>query len=65
MSEFMARRRGLPIVIGIVVAALGFVFLLLNHLSPSPALSILGIIGQNVGTIIALIGLLLSDALGK
>jgi hypothetical protein len=65
LSEVVAKRRGLPVVLGILIASLGFICQLGDHFSPSPILSLIGLIGQGLGTLIALIGLLLADALGK
>jgi hypothetical protein len=64
-SDFASKRRGLPIVIGIIFALVGFILQLVEFFAPSPALRLIGLIAQNLGTITALIGLLLSDALGK
>jgi hypothetical protein len=65
VSEFMAKRRGLPVVIGIVVVILSFIIQLVDAFSPSKFLNVLGIIMQNSGILIALVGLLLAEALGK
>lgn len=64
-SEFLSQRRGAPVVLGIVISLVGFTFQLINLMNPSPLANIIGIVGQNLGTLIALIGLLISDALGK
>jgi hypothetical protein len=65
VSEFMAKRRGLPVVIGIVVLILSFIIQLVDAFAPSKFLNVLGIIMQNSGILIALVGLLLAEALGK
>lgn len=65
VSEFMAKRRGLPVVIGIIIVILSFLVQLIDAFAPSRFLNILGIVMQNSGILIALIGLLLAEALGK
>lgn len=65
VSESIAKRRGLPIVLGILITIVGFICQLLDYANPSPALSLIGFVSQSMGTLIALIGLLVSDALGK
>ena len=64
-SEFMAKRRGLPVVIGITLVVISFVLQLIDVYSTSRILHLIGVITLNVGILIALIGLLLSDPLGK
>jgi hypothetical protein len=65
VSEFMAKRRGLPVIIGIMVVILSFAVQLIDEFAPSRFLNLLGIVMQNSGILIALIGLLLAEALGK
>jgi hypothetical protein len=59
ISSFMARYRGLPIMIGVVLVALNFIFQLvpLGWLSTSNLFLHLGII-------VGLVGVLLAEALG-
>ena len=64
ISDFVARRRGLPIIAGIVLIVLGMVIQLLNVAVGSPILDIFQIILHNVGIILALIGVLLKEPLG-
>jgi len=64
-SEFMAKRRGLPVVIGIALVVISFVLQLIDVYSTSRILHLVGVITLNVGILVALIGLLLSDPLGK
>ena len=64
-SEFMAKRRGLPVVIGITLVVISFVLQLIDVYSTSRILHLIGVITLNVGILVALIGLLLSDPLGK
>jgi len=65
LSTFLARRRGLPVVAGIVLVILSFVLQLLDVFAASQVLRLLSVILQNVGILLALIGLLLAEPLGK
>lgn len=65
LSEFMSKRRGLPVVIGIAIVIISFVLQIINVYSDSKLLQLIGVITLNVGVLTALIGLLLSDPLGK
>jgi uncharacterized membrane protein len=65
ISEFMAKRRGLPVVLGIVVVIISFILQLIEVFAPSQALHILSVITLYVGVLMALIGLLLGEPLGK
>ena len=65
LSEFMSKRRGLPVVVGILLVVVSFVIQLIDVYTASPALRLMSVITQNVGILTALIGLLLSDPLGK
>jgi len=65
LSEFMAKRRGLPVVLGIALVVLSFGIQLLDVYSESNVLHLLGVIGHNLGVIVALVGLLLAEPLGK
>ena len=64
-SEFMAKRRGLPVVIGIGLVIISFVLQLVDVYATSPTLHLISVITLNVGILAALIGLLLADPLGK
>lgn len=61
----LAKQRGLPVVVGLILVVIGFVFQLVDVYSASQLVEILGIIFHSVGILIALIGLLLADPLGK
>ncbi|MCA0453044.1 MAG: hypothetical protein LCI00_03615 [Chloroflexi bacterium] len=65
LSEFMAKRRGLPVVIGIVLIIISFVIQLIDVYAVSQPLRLIGVITLNVGILTSLIGLLLADPLGK
>lgn len=64
-SEFMAKRRGLPVVIGIGLIIISFILQLIDVYATSQALHLVGVITLNVGILAALIGLLMADPLGK
>ncbi len=65
LSEFMSKRRGLPVVIGIGLVIISFVIQIFDVYSDSQLLHLLGVVIQNIGILMALIGLLLSEPLGK
>lgn len=65
LSNFLARYRGLPIIIGIVLIVVAGVIEFANLFSYMPALSAIEIIARTVGITIALIGILLLEPLGK
>jgi hypothetical protein len=65
LSEFMAKRRGLPVVIGIAIVIVSFVLQLIEVFVPSQALHVLAVITLYLGVLAALIGLLLGAPLGK
>ncbi len=65
LSEFMAKRRGLPVVLGILLLIISFVLQVADVYATSQTLHLIGVITLNAGILIALIGLLLADPLGK
>lgn len=65
LSEFMAKRRGLPVVVGIGLIIVSFVMQLIDVYQTSQILHLLGVVTLYVGILMALIGLLLADPLGK
>ncbi|MBZ0282763.1 MAG: hypothetical protein K8L97_18625 [Anaerolineae bacterium] len=65
LSEFMSKRRGLPVVIGIGIVIISFVIQIMDVYSDSQLLQLIGVVSLNIGILTALIGLLLSDPLGK
>jgi len=65
LSTLLARRRGLPAVIGILLIILGFVVELINMSVGMNSLELIHVILHNVGVLIALIGLLLAEPLGE
>jgi hypothetical protein len=65
ISEFLAKRRGLPVILGITLVILSLVVQLIDVYAESKLLHLVGILSQHLGIIIALIGLLLAEPLGK
>jgi len=65
ISEFVAKRRGLPVILGIALVVLSLVLQLIDVYAESKLLHLLGILSQNLGIVIALVGLLLAEPLGK
>jgi len=65
ISTLMAKQRGLPVVVGITLVVIGFVLQVVDFYAPQLRLELLGIIAHSGGVLIALIGLLLADPLGK
>lgn len=64
-STLFARRRGLPIIVGIVLIAISLLLGLLNLNAQSSVLSAIYLVTHHVGIIISLIGLLLAQPLGN
>jgi len=66
-SNVFAKRRGLPVIVGLVLIIVSFVLALVNFSteSESKLLSLVQIITHHVGLILALVGLLLSQPLGN
>lgn len=65
LSNYFAQRRGLLIILGIVMIALAMVVQIINVLLGSPIIEVIHIILRDVGIIIALIGILLIAPLGN
>jgi hypothetical protein len=65
LGDFMARQRGLPVVIGIALVIVSFVVQSVNVYANNPGLELLGIAVLHLGIISALVGLLLAEALGS
>lgn len=64
-SNVFARRRGLPVMIGIVLIAISLILAVVNLNGDSQLLSLLQIVAHHVGVILALVGLLLVQPLGN
>lgn len=65
LSDFLAKRRGLPIVMGVILILIGMVFQIIDVYVEARITALLGILGLNLGVLIALLGLLLVNPLGK
>lgn len=65
LSTFLAKQRGLPIVIGLVIFTLGGVLQFLNLALESSLVELFQVLFHNVGVIIALVGILLAEPLGQ
>ena len=65
ISDFLARRRGLPILLGLILVVISFLFQSINVFSPSQLLEFLGVVCLHVGVLLALIGLLMAEVLGQ
>lgn len=65
LSSTMAKQRGLPVVIGILLVIVSFVLQSIEVFAPSQWLELAGVIFLHVGVITTLVGLLVSEALGK
>lgn len=64
-STVFARRRGLPVVIGIVLIAVSLILGLLNVGAGSQMLEVLYLITHHIGILMSFIGLLLAQPLGN
>jgi hypothetical protein len=65
MSTLMAKQRGLPVVIGIVLVIISFLVQIVDVYAQSQLLELIGVVTLYVGILAALIGLLLAEPLGK
>ncbi len=65
LSNFLAKQRGLPAVIGVVFIIVSLIVQTINVSADSVFLEYVGILTHHVGVLIAIIGLLLSNPLGK
>ncbi len=65
LSSGLAKRRGLPIIIGIGLVIVAFIAQLLNLLAPSNVWEWIWAITLHVGLITALIGLVVAEPLGR
>ncbi len=65
LSSLLARQRGLPILIGIILFAVGFFLQFINLSLNSPLVELLYVLFHNIGILTALIGILMAEPLGK
>jgi hypothetical protein len=64
-STIFARRRGLPVLMGILLVVVSLILALINLSAGSQLLGLLQIVAHHVGVILALVGLLLAQPLGN
>lgn len=64
-SSGLAKRRGLPMVIGILLVAVALIIQLLGYVFSSRTLEITATLIHSIGVLFALIGLTVSTPLGK
>lgn len=65
LSNFLAKQRGLPGVVGVLLIIISLVVSLINVSADSVFLEYVSILTHHIGVLIAIIGLLLSNPLGK
>lgn len=64
-SSGLAKRRGLPMVVGILLVAVALILQILSYIFSSNALQITANILHSIGVLFALIGLTIAIPLGK
>lgn len=64
-SNSLARWRGLPVVLGIVLIIISMVLQSVDVYSANRIVTLAGVITHNLGVLIALIGLLIATPIGK
>ncbi len=65
LSSGLAKRRGLPIIIGIGLVIVAFIAQILNLLAPAALWEWVWAITLHVGLITALIGIVMAEPLGR
>ena len=64
-TTVMAKRRGLPIVIGIFFVIIGFGLQIVDVYTEDNTIALLGVVMHSGGTLIALVGVVLANPLGQ
>ena len=64
-SAALARQRGLPIILGVLLVAISFIVQLVNVYNPSQTLDLIWTVTHHLGLLLALIGLLMVEPLGQ
>jgi len=64
-SSGLSKRRGLPMVIGILLVTVALLLQILGYITASRALDIVATLIHSIGVLFALIGLTVSAPLGK
>jgi vacuolar-type H+-ATPase subunit I/STV1 len=65
LSNTLAKQRGLPVIIGIILVVISFIVQAVNVYANSQTLELIGVVVQHLGLLLALVGLLLAEALGE
>lgn len=65
VSATLARQRGLPVVAGVAFLAFSFLVSVVNIYAESQILDLIWSVTHHLGLIVALVGLLLVEPLGK
>lgn len=65
LSNFIARNRGVPILLGIVLIIAGMIFELLNVSLGSNIIAVVHILLRNIGLVVALIGIMMLVPIGE
>lgn len=65
ISSFLSRQSGVPVIIGIALVFLGMIAQVVGLLGGVMALAVVGILLNGIGTLTALIGLLLGAPFGR
>lgn len=65
LSTFLARQRGFPIILGIILIFGGTLLELLNVFTQAPLIEVAHIVFHNFGIITALVGILLLIPIGE
>lgn len=65
LSATLARQRGLPVVIGVLLIGVSFVVHLIGMAAPSQLLGLIWSITHHLGLIVAFVGLLMIEPLGR
>lgn len=65
LTAALAKRRGLPVILGIAFVIVSLVLQSAFVFTRSPVVELLGVIALHVGILLALLGLVLSEALGR
>lgn len=65
LSNLLAKQRGLPVVLGITLILISFALQVVDVYTENKLIELVGVITHNLGVLIALLGLLLANPLGK
>lgn len=65
LSNLLAKQRGLPVVLGITLILISFALQVLDVYTENKLIELVGVITHNLGVLIALLGLLLANPLGR